>query len=227
MNFKYSFYVTLYISVIVQVITGIIEIFTLFLKTSSSYTILKQLLGLEVFVQIIEGLFYFWLVINFSNVSNVTPKRYFDWAITTPTMLITFICYLIYSNHKQSGDTSNLRLFPIISQNSSIISYILSLNWIMLLFGYLGEMNIISTLSGVLLGFIPFLIYFFIIYSNFAYKSKNGIKLFYYFFFFWSIYGVAALFPYYVKNTFYNILDLFAKNFFGLYLSYLLLSQST
>jgi len=54
----------------------------------------------------------------------------------------------------------------------------------------------------------------------------SGWKIYLYFFFFWSLYGVAALLPYYIKNTFYNILDLFAKNFFGLFLSYIILSKS-
>ena len=32
----------------------------------------------------------------FDSVANVTPKRYIDWTITTPTMLTTLIFYLIY-----------------------------------------------------------------------------------------------------------------------------------
>jgi hypothetical protein len=94
----------------------------------------------------------------------------------------------------------------------------------MLIFGYLGEVNIIDTLSGVLLGFVPFLIYYYIIYVKYARESKDGWKLFWYFFTFWSLYGVVALLPYYIKNALYNILDLFAKNFFGLFLSYIILT---
>jgi len=96
----------------------------------------------------------------------------------------------------------------------------------MLIFGYLGETKIIDTLTGVVLGFIPFLIYFYMIYINYVRQTTTGWKLCFYFFFFWSLYGVAALLPYYVKNTFYNILDLFAKNFFGLFLSYIIVSKS-
>jgi hypothetical protein len=36
---------------------------------------------------------------------------------------------------------------------------------------------------------------------------------------------MAALLPYKLKNNSYNILDLFAKNFFGIYLSYLLVMK--
>jgi len=227
MNSKYYFYVTLIISVIVQILTGLLEVGTLFVKVETPYMIIKQLLVLEVVVQIIEGFFYIWLVYNFNDVSNVTPKRYIDWVITTPTMLITLIIYLIYlKNKEENNDTSKLEFFNLMYENAKNITNVLYLNWLMLIFGYLGEMKIISTLSGVILGFIPFLIYYYIIYVNYATQSKTGWKLFLYFFFFWSFYGFAALLPYYIKNTFYNILDLFAKNFFGVFLSYLIISKN-
>jgi bacteriorhodopsin len=181
---------------------------------------------MELFVQFIEGLFYVWLVYNFNEVSNVTPKRYIDWSITTPTMLITLVFYLIYLHHKEKNTTKQLTFFDLLMKNSTNISYILILNWFMLLFGYLGEAKIIPTFAGVGLGFIPFLLYFFIIYTNYAVLSKTGWMLFWYFFFFWSLYGVVAVLPYYMKNTFYNILDLFAKNFFGVFLSYIILTKS-
>ena len=40
----------------------------------------------------------------------------------------------------------------------------------------------------------------------------------------WSIYGIAALFNFKIKNAFYNILDIFSKNFYGLFLAYLVYS---
>jgi hypothetical protein len=225
MNSKSTFYNTLVLSVIVQVITGIIELGTLFVPVK--IPLIKQLLVLEVTVQAIESLFYIWLFINFNQVTNVTPKRYIDWAITTPTMLIELILYLIYlKNKEQNKDVIKLSFFNLLIENSSTISYVIYLNWLMLIFGYLGEINIINTLSGVLLGFVPFLIYYYIIYINYAKQSKDGWKLFWYFFTFWSLYGVVAMLPYYIKNALYNILDLFAKNFFGLFLSYIILSKN-
>ena len=92
----------------------------------------------------------------------------------------------------------------------------------MLLFGYLGEMKIIPVMFGIILGFIPFLIYYYMIYVNYVSENNSGYLLFWYFFFFWSLYGLAAVLPYYIKNSFYNILDLFAKNFFGLFLTYII-----
>ena len=224
MDTKYSFLVTLIISITVQIITGIIEIFSLFVKVPEQFSLISQLLILEVSVQFIEGLFYIWLAYNFNAITDVTPKRYIDWSITTPTMLITLICYLIYLQHREKNDTSKLELFSLLSKNSSVISSVLYLNWLMLIFGYLGEKKIIPIYIGVLLGFIPFLIYYFLIYIKYAVLSIDGILIFLYFFFFWSLYGIVAFFPYYMKNTFYNILDLFSKNFFGIFLSYIILT---
>jgi hypothetical protein len=225
---KAIFYSTLRISVIVQVITGIIEIITLFftITTPPQYYIINHLVYLELAVQVIEGLFYIWLVYNFNKVTNITPKRYVDWAITTPTMLITLMVYLIYLGNKNNNiDTTGMTLFGTLKDTMDTVSKIITLNWLMLLFGYMGEVKILSTVAGVLMGFIPFLIYYYIIYYKYATQSSTGLKIFWYFFFFWSIYGIAALLPYYVKNAIYNILDLFAKNFFGIFLAYIVIMK--
>ena len=224
MDTKYLFYITLVISIIVQIITGIIEVGAYFVKVPTIYSIIRQLLLIELFVQVLEGSFYVWLAYNFTKMLNVTPKRYIDWAITTPSMLITLIVYLIYLNKRVENDTNDMNFFTILKDNSNIVIPVVLLNWLMLLFGYLGEMKIIPVLLGVFLGFIPFLIYYYLIYVNYVTENTNGYLLFWYFFFFWSLYGVVAVLPYYVKNACYNILDLFAKNFFGIMLSYIIYS---
>ena len=224
MDTKYLFYITLVISIIVQIITGIIEIAAFFVKVPTIYLLISQLLLLELVVQFFEGMFYFWLAYNFTKVSNVTPKRYIDWVITTPTMLLTLMIYLIYLNKRVENNTSELDFFTLLKENSNVFIPVLLLNWSMLLFGYLGEMRTIPVLLGVFLGFIPFLIYYYIIYVNYVTQNTSGYLLFWYFFFFWSLYGFVAVLPYYVKNSFYNILDLFAKNFFGIFLSYIIIS---
>ena len=224
MDSKQLFYITLIISIIVKIITGIIDVGAFFVKVPTMYSIIRQLLILELVVQFFEGMFYVWLAYNFTKVLNVTPKRYIDWVITTPTMLITLMIYLIYLNKKVENKTNELDFFTLLKDNSSIIIPVVVLNWLMLLFGYLGEMRIIPVLMGVFLGFIPFLMYYYIIYVNYVNQNTNGYLLFWYFFFFWSLYGVVAVLPYYIKNSFYNILDLFAKNFFGVFLSYIIIS---
>ena len=155
---------------IVQIISGIIEVSTgLFAPVSPEFNIIKQLLFLEIAVQAIEGLFYVWLLYNFTSVTNVTPKRYIDWAITTPTMLITLMFYLLFlEKREKQQDTTGLNFFDLVVENGQTIWNVFILNWAMLFFGYLGEMNILSTLTGVLLGFIPFLLYYYIIYQKYA-----------------------------------------------------------
>lgn len=225
MDAKYLFYITLIISIIVQIVTGIIEFGALFIKVPSTLKLIRQLLMMELTVQVIEGTFYFWLASNFANIVNVTPKRYLDWCITTPTMLITLILYLIYLNRLKNNpvnDLEELNLLTLLKENSNVIATVVILNWLMLLFGFLGEMKIIPVLLGVVLGFIPFLTYYYMIYINYVTENTSGYALFWYFFVFWSLYGVVAILPYYIKNAFYNILDLFAKNFFGLFLSYII-----
>jgi bacteriorhodopsin len=229
MDTKYLYYITLLISIIVQIITGIIEIGAFFVKVPTMYLLIKQLLIIELVVQIVEGTFYFWLAYNFTKVSNITPKRYIDWVITTPSMLITLMIYLIYLNKRETNKRvenkiNDLNFVTLFKENLNIFIPVLLLNWSMLLFGYLGEMKIIPVLLGVFLGFIPFVIYYYIIYVNYVNQNTNGHLLFWYFFFFWSLYGFVAVLPYYVKNSCYNILDLFAKNFFGLFLAYIIFS---
>ena len=219
---KSLFYNTLVVSIAVQIITGLIEIAAFFVKVPSMYILIRQLLALELLVQCLEGAFYFWLVYNFHNVVNVTPKRYIDWFITTPTMLLSLMVYLIYLNKKVENKTGEVELFAVLKENSDVFVPVVVLNWLMLLFGYLGETGTINVFLGVFLGFIPFLIYYYMIYVNYVTQNTNGYLLFWYFFFFWSLYGVVALLPYYIKNAFYNILDLFAKNFFGIFLSYII-----
>lgn len=225
---------TVYASLFVQVITGIFDFYVLKLNVVPSMMILKDLLLLELVVQLIEGSFYIWLAYSFVSIENITPHRYYDWFLTTPTMLITFSIYLIYlkNEYEQKLNTNtnttktinnNTDTFvQILQKNAYILIPILFLNALMLIFGYLGEINIIKEKFAVLFGFIPFILCFTLIYEKYAKYSEQGLILFWYFVSVWSLYGVAALFPYNLKNIFYNILDLFAKNFFGLYLAYII-----
>jgi bacteriorhodopsin len=111
MDTKYLFYVTLVISIVVQIITGVIEIGAFFVKVPTIYSIIRQLLLIELVVQFLESIFYFWLAYNFTKVLNVTPKRYIDWVITTPTMLLTLMMYLIYLNKRVENKTNELNFF--------------------------------------------------------------------------------------------------------------------
>jgi hypothetical protein len=98
----------------------------------------------------------------------------------------------------------------------------------MLLFGLIGEFGILSPYTSKALGFIPFVINFKYIKDEFLLSNEDKLKnaLFYWFVFFWGLYGVFALTSYTVKNTVYNILDIFSKNFFGIFLAYIIWSKS-
>ena len=228
---------SLMFSIVVQAVTGVIELLALFVKTAPGMALIRQLLGLELAVQAVEGAFYAWLYTNINTVKNITPKRYADWALTTPTMLMTLIAYIVYLNSGNGEGNDSLSFGQILRENAAPIALILGLNWLMLLFGYLGEVGVIPILTGVALGFVPFIAYFYIIYERFvandANNGNNGnndttsLKIYAYFLVFWSLYGIVAVLPYTLKNTIYNVLDLFAKNFFGLFLSYLIVSNAT
>ena len=214
-----NMYNSLLLSVLVQFVTGIFEIGALFIQTPPKFLLLKQMMVLEVIVQFIEGSFYVYWLTHYTSIANITPMRYYDWVLTTPTMLINLICYLKFLQNTEKD------FFGIMHDEFYTILIVLILNWLMLLFGYLGERFILPISASVLLGFIPFLLYYYIIYSN--YVTEIGLPIFIYFFVFWSLYGVAASLPYNAKNTCYNMLDLVAKNFFGIFLFYMIIMNKS
>jgi hypothetical protein len=217
--------ITVYLSLLIQIFTGLFDYYVIQLNIPSKIIILQQLLIMELIVQIVEGIFYTWLSLNIASVANITPHRYYDWYLTTPTMLVTLCVYLIYLRRNEENEEIKDSLFKIIYDNLSILIPVVVLNFVMLTSGYLTEIKKLSTTPGVLFGFIPFLIYFYLIYENYAKFSVYGSQIFFYFFIVWFTYGIAALMNYKTKNIMYNILDLFAKNFFGLYLGFVVLNS--
>ena len=217
--------ITVYFSLLVQIVTGVFDYYVIQLNMPSNFLIIKEILIMELIVQIVEGIFYIWLALNISSVTNITPHRYYDWYLTTPTMLISLCIYLVYLNNEERNIETTDSFFKIIYDNMNVLLSILFLNFLMLTSGYLTEIKKISQVSGVLLGFIPFFIFFYLIYHYFARFSLFGTEMFFYFLIVWSLYGVAALMSYRIKNIMYNILDLFAKNFFGLYLGYVIINS--
>jgi bacteriorhodopsin len=210
-------------SLIVQFVVGVIDYAALKAEVKPEDELLKDLLKVEVVVQLIEFMFYVWLVCYFSNVSkNITPFRYLDWAITTPLMLITLSGFLSHDGNKKT------RLTDFLSTNSSSILKIVLLNAAMLAFGLVGEFGYLSPLLSTALGFIPFFLNFKHIKETFLKNSEDNFKkaIFYWFAFFWALYGVFAVMSYTNKNAGYNILDIFAKNFFGIFLAHAIWAKS-
>ena len=224
-------YESAYFSLIIQFIVGIINIYGLNIDVPDNKIIFKDILKLEFGIQIIEFIFYSWMIINFKILKNITPYRYLDWIITTPTMLITLMSYL---NNKD-----NSSLIEFLSKNKLFVIKIVALNTIMMLFGLAGELNYMDYNTAIIIGFIPFVYYFKMIYDKYLITNiennktntvsdikNNKTRLYWFFFIIWSMYGVVAFLPYEQKNSAYNILDLFSKNLLSVFLVIIILKSS-
>lgn len=209
---------TAYVSLCAQIICAIIGIYGIFLPLSSENMILREILILETLVQIIEFIYYVWLIQQYHNINyDLTFTRYFDWALSTPMMLLSTVLFMVYQN-KEPGEI--LTFFQVLYENIQPIFWFLFANWLMLLFGFFGERKFISKKNGFIGGTIMFLFSFYLIYSKFVGAHMLNHLLFWFMFFVWGLYGVAYCFSYVTKNVFYNILDIFSKNFYGLFLFY-------
>lgn len=207
-----------YISLIIQLLVGVVDLWGISIDIPNDKNIFKDLLKLELGVQVVEFAFYLWMVLNITTVKNITPYRYLDWFITTPTMLLTLMIFLSKDQETYNG------IVQFISDNKDDVIKVGLSNVLMLVFGLLGEYQYINNTLAVGLGFIPFVYYYKKIYDkNITEESTFEQKGFFWFFFIvWSVYGLAALLPYIPKNVLLNILDLFSKNLIGLILVYII-----
>ena len=207
-----------YLSLIIQFLVSIVDLWGISIDIPSDKNIFKDLLKLELVVQVVEFVFYVWMVLHITTVKNITPYRYMDWFITTPTMLLTLMIFVSKDQETYSG------IVQFISDNKDDVIKVGLSNVLMLVFGLLGEYQYINNTLAVGLGFIPFVYYYKKIYDkNITEESTAEQKgLFWFFFVVWSIYGLAALLPYIPKNVLLNILDLFSKNLIGLILVYII-----
>jgi len=194
-------------------------LFGTFIKLDSQDKILHEVLVLETIVQFVEFSFYIWLVYNFSNIkTDISVVRYYDWFFTTPTMLFSLVCFMIYFDRKSNNiSTRDLSLESIYNEHDNIINKILASNALMLILGYLGELDIISKLSGFLVGTLLLCYAFYAIYTTFVQEQTVNQALFWFNFILWSGYGIAYLLSHENKNNLYNVLDVFAKNINGLF----------
>lgn len=224
-NQKKLLLLTVKLSIFIQIITGIIQINGLFFPLNEKDLILRDILWIETISQIIEFIFYIYIATYIVSIdlNSVTPKRYMDWVLSTPIMLISTIMYFDYTKKRKEDNVQKYRAIDFFYDNKKNIINIVIYNALMLLFGFLGETNILPKYIAIPTGFYFFIKSFYIIYEDYAYvKNTTPINklLFNYMFFIWALYGVAALFPLLQKNISYNILDIFSKNFYGLFIFY-------
>jgi len=210
------------LSIIIQIISGLSSTGAIFIKLPEKHKILTDIVILETIVQAIELFFYIFILrpMVYTNLSQMASIRYFDWVITTPTMLLTTIIFFKYQENIENNIDKNIDFWKFIKENKQNIITIFTCNFLMLVFGYLGEKKYIDMGQSLSFGFLFFGITFYNIYINYAIKSAASLKMFYFIFFIWALYGVAAFFEPVNKNNMFNILDLFSKNFFGIYLYY-------
>ena len=190
---------------------------------------------LENIVQFIEGTFYLWFIYFYEkNVDKVdiAKYRYYDWFLTTPTMLISTMMYFYYLLSKNNILTNITSYFK---KHWAVSIVVIIANFAMLLMGYLTENSSITLIEGFIWGFVFFGIVFYAIYDSFIAKesmitgiqdttiekeeNKKEIKnLFIFLTTIWGLYGIIFLLNDKWKNIGYNILDIISKNFYGLFI---------
>jgi len=165
----------------------------------------RHIMNIETTVSMVAGLVYGTFLEKMKSpnfdLKEIIPIRYIDWMITTPLILLAIV---LFYNRKEGV---NYKCYFIIAV----------LNWLMLLFGYLGERGVISSMKGLIIGFVFFVAM--LIYMFMHIIPKNApLAVFIIFAVIWSLYGVAYLFDEEEKNIAYNILDVTSKALFGVVL---------
>jgi bacteriorhodopsin len=209
---------TTYASLFAQFATGALGGWALTRNVAPANEALKTSLNIEMFVQLIEFTFYIWFVSDF-NLASMAPTRYKDWVVTTPLMLISAMLFYYYEQARQEGRDTTNSVHNFFQTHRSTIAIVVLANFLMIAFGYAGEVGWMSMGWSVVLGFAAFGVAFSTMWSRLASKSDMGERLFSFIAGVWALYGVAFMFPVAAKNIAYNGLDVVAKNFFGVFLS--------
>lgn len=214
---------TTYFSIIVQIITCIVGLHGLFIELVEKHKILHNILIIETIIQFVEIFFYVFFLRTMiqTSIVDMAKIRYYDWFVTTPTMLFSTMAFFKYKQSLIEKHEQPLTFKEFVSKNYKNILIIFILNFCMLLFGYLGETGIIDNYYAVFIGFIFYGLMFYIIYKDYVIPSQE-FTMFYITLVVWATYGFVALLEPTLKNNILNFLDLIAKNFFGLYIYYVI-----
>ena len=209
-------------SIYAQFIVGMYGIDGLRSSLAEKDMILHDILVLESIVQVIELGWYYFILQNLPQ-EEMAKNRYYDWVITTPIMLITIFSYLLYEDQLENKPNDPpLRLTTILRDHKHSINKIIISNYMMLSLGYLYETGKVSKEFAFIYGFVFLIIVFDIIYKEAGCKTAKGKKIVLWMFLLWSVYGIAFMFPTGMKNSIFNITDLFSKNFFQVYITNLI-----
>ena len=202
---KASFMITYILSLTTATVT-----FTESLRTSVAQN--RHMLNLLTCTSIVSGYFYSLYLnkINRSESDNtpidwadILKTRYIDWAITSPVLLI-ILCSVL-------ATIANKKLM------FSTMSSVLMLNYVMLMFGFVGETNNLNKYVSVIFGGSAFYTMFYVIYKNFLDVTKmDSIAVYSFYFIIWGLYGIMYMLDNTYKNIGFNILDFLSKTLFGL-----------
>ena len=212
------------INIFTQGAITLFNAFGLTVPVAEEDVLLKEILTLETVVSIIEFIWYVG-VIQWLPQDSMATYRYYDWFLTTPLMLISMTCYLLYEDQRQNRPNETpLRLGTIWNEHQETLIRIVLSNACMLSAGYLYEQGKLSKSVATAYGFLFLLNTFSMLYTIVGKTTRSGISLSI-MFVLWSIYGIAFTQTTVVKNTIYNILDLFSKNFFEFFLTITIMSK--
>jgi bacteriorhodopsin len=210
LNIDYLVKASFMITYILLLTTGLIT-FIEAMRTQNP--LVRHVFNLETCISLVAGYFYSVFIAQLDqserehvpiNWDIITKNRYIDWAITTPMMLLVLSIFL--ANESKS----------VIHLTTIIL--IMIFNYIMLYIGYLGETKVLDRFTACIGGFVPFLIVFYLIFTNYVVISKGIGKywLFLFYLVFWSMYGLVYLLEESYKNIAMNILDCIAKCIVGI-----------
>jgi len=197
------------LSIAVQALAGI---YTTRVMGYTKPKLLTQAVKLELVVTAVQFIFYTAFIRAHDDIATMAITRYYDWAITTPLMLISLSSYLVY----KLGELEDMGIIDVIKKYKSQMGRIVLFNAVMLLAGYLGEIGYISRELALVVGTLAFFATFQVIYKEMG-GAGNGV--FNVTAVVWGLYGVAYMLPNIQKNLMYNTLDLVSKNFFAIFLT--------
>uniref|UniRef100_A0A6C0AUP3 Bacteriorhodopsin-like protein n=1 Tax=viral metagenome TaxID=1070528 RepID=A0A6C0AUP3_9ZZZZ len=168
----------------------------------------RHILNLETCISVVATFFYSKFVEQIEegvDYKQINIDRYTDWMITTPLMLLVLCLVFVYNTK------TTLKLWSFF--------VVLVLNLGMILTGYLGEVDYMNRTNANIIGFGFFAVLFGYLYKTFLHKKYNfdNMLIFSSFFILWALYGVFYEYDEQFKNVAFNILDLFAKCFVGIF----------
>jgi len=170
---------------------------------------IRNILNLETCISVVAAFYYGQFVEDLKtgiDYEKININRYVDWSITTPIMLLVLVLAFLYNNKKGPMNFTNYLI-------------ILLFNYLMLGFGYVGEIGVLDKQWANTFGFLAFFALYYFIYVKYIAGKNNSDNnmLFGAFVFLWALYGVFYTMDSVTRNVGYNVLDLFSKCFVGIF----------